>query len=75
MSSLFFYYKSMEVIQNIFKFLERTELRWNEVPAFNECIQYLLTLEKNGDNERREDSINKSYEEDEEASTGWNIDR
>lgn len=30
-----------KTIENILKFLERTELKWNEVPAFVECINYL----------------------------------
>lgn len=34
-----------EIIQTL-KFMERVELKWNEVPAFVECINYLNTLAK-----------------------------
>ena len=32
------------ILQNTIRFLERTELRWNEAPAFMECIEYIQTL-------------------------------
>ena len=33
-----------KTIENILRFLERTELKWNEVPAFVECINALTSL-------------------------------
>ena len=35
-----------KTIENTLKFLERTDLKWNEVPAFVECINYLNSLTK-----------------------------
>lgn len=35
-----------QTIENTIKFLQRTELKWNEVPAFVECINYLTYLLK-----------------------------
>ena len=29
------------ILKNIISFLERTELKWNEVPAFIECMKRL----------------------------------
>ena len=36
-----------KTIENILRFLERTELKWNEVPAFVECINYITSLANN----------------------------
>lgn len=33
-----------KTIENILRFLERTELKWNEVPAFVWCINELTSL-------------------------------
>ena len=32
------------IIENTLKFMERVELKWNEVPAFVECINSLTSL-------------------------------
>lgn len=34
-----------QIIQTL-KFMERVELKWNEVPVFVECINYLNALAK-----------------------------
>jgi len=46
-----------QIIENTLKFLQRSELKWSEVPAFVECINYLSSLVK-------EEEINKIKEED-----------
>ena len=43
------------IIENTLKFLQRTELKWNEVPAFIECMQFLTWLDK----QEEKDNINK----------------
>ena len=35
-----------KIINNTIQFLNRTELKWNEVPAFIECMQLLTELAK-----------------------------
>lgn len=32
------------IIKNTLKFMERVDLKWNEVPAFVECINELTSL-------------------------------
>ena len=39
-----------KTIENTLRFLERTELKWNEVPAFVECINGLNELLKEEEN-------------------------
>lgn len=34
------------IIENIIKLLQRVELKWNEVPIFIECINFLTGLAK-----------------------------
>ena len=33
-----------QTIMNTMKFMERVDLKWNEVPAFNECIAFITEL-------------------------------
>lgn len=42
-----------QTIENTIKFLQRTDLKWNEVPAFVECINYLTSLLKEDINEEK----------------------
>jgi hypothetical protein len=39
-----------QTIENTLKFLQRTELKWWEVPAFVECINMLNELVKKEEN-------------------------
>lgn len=34
------------IIENTLKFLQRTDLKWNEVWAFVECVNYLNDLKE-----------------------------
>jgi hypothetical protein len=34
------------IINNTIQFLQRVELKWNEVPAFVECMNYLMEQQK-----------------------------
>ena len=33
-----------QTIMNTIRFMERVDLKWNEVPAFNECIAFITEL-------------------------------
>lgn len=44
-----------KIINNTIQFLNRVELKWNEVPAFIECMQFLTWLDK----QEEKDNINK----------------
>lgn len=50
-----------KTIENILRFLERTELKWNEVPAFVECINALTSFANDikKDNIKKEDETSK----------------
>lgn len=34
------------IIENTLKFMQRVDLKWNEVPAFVECINFITSLVK-----------------------------
>jgi len=34
------------IVINLMKFMSRVDLKWNEVPAYNECMVYLQELDK-----------------------------
>ena len=44
-----------QVINNTIQFLNRVDLKWNEVPAFVECMQFLNSLNE----EKKEDKPKK----------------
>ena len=33
-----------QTIMNTIRFMERVDLKWNEVPAFNECLSWLAGI-------------------------------
>lgn len=58
----------MSVKQNLLGFLERVDLKWKEVPAFNECINLILNIREDGDNAWLKDSEIKREDTEQE---GW----
>ena len=46
-------------INNTIQFLQRVDLKWNEVPAFIECIKFLNNLAKDTEtNNIKEEEVN-----------------
>lgn len=48
-----------QTIENTIKFLQRAELKWNEVPAFVECVNYLTSLLKEKEDVLKTEEKNK----------------
>lgn len=50
------------IIENTLKFMERVDLKWNEVPAFVECINYITSLANNTEknNIKQEDNTSNN---------------